>query len=102
VKRSDLHFGQSVFLRTLYKTDNVYGADSELRSMVGHEIIIHDFDMNITDGIRILHPTSGTIYSIHVHDIELHAPIEPEMEKAKIIKVIRGKEVTFDVDQLSI
>ena len=101
MKRSDLYFGQTVFLRSLDQTDNMFGADEDLKSMLGREIVIYDFDVSHNNIIRIMHPSMGILYPIHLDDISLSKP-KIKLDKRRIIKVERGKEVTFDENQLFI
>lgn len=102
MKRSELHFGQTIFLRTLNKTDSMFGSDEDLKNMVGQYIKIYDFDVSYNNIIRIIHSWTGTYYSIHTDDISLTEPPLPKMDEEKIIKVQHGEKVTFDEKQLFI
>ena len=101
VKRSDLHFGQTVFLSSLDQTEKMFGADNDLKSMLEKEIVIYDFDISYNFIIRIMHPALGTLYPIHLDDISLTKP-HVKLDKRRIIKVEQGKEVIFDETQLFI
>ena len=99
MKRSDLYFGQTVFLRSLRYTEDMFGTDEDLKSMIGREIVVYDFDISYNNIIRIMHPALGTLYSIHLSDVIANKP-PIKLDKRRIIKVEQGKEVTFDEKQL--
>jgi hypothetical protein len=80
----------------------MFGADEDLKNMVGKYVDIYDFSNSYTKIIGIVHPWTGAYYSIHTDDISLTEPPLPEMDEEQIIKVQHGEKVTFDESQLFI
>ncbi len=97
MKRIEIHHGDQVFLKSLNHTDGTYGSDKAMRDLVGTYITVFDFCEHYTYGIRIKHPSSFSIYSIHVNDLipnRIVEEIDPNDDKE--ITMLGGKEVRFD------
>ena len=97
--RSRLHTGEIVFINTLKLTSEYIGANNDMKSLIGHYIDVHSLSRYYHQGIKVLHPKSGELYTIHCGDISF----EPILKHPrKIIRVGRKIQAKFDVDTLSV
>lgn len=97
-----MHFGQRLYLRTLYETDHQYSSDQDLRDLVDSYITIHEFCEHDRNAIRVIHPHSGREYSIRVEDLRESSPKFDGSDDAKNdVKIsCRKNPVVFDVKRL--
>jgi len=101
VKRSEIHFGQRVFLKSLYETAHNFGIENELQDLKGTYVTVHEFSNYDNNCIIIIHPTTGKEYTLCLGDITLHRETFNEKEKP-ILNLEGGKEAVFDPSLLSL
>ena len=99
MKRTEYHFGQTVFLNSLENTESIYGTCASLRSMIGTFVTIRDYCTSYDKGINIFRPLVNGTYPIHEDDISVGPP-EKKERNSPIIKVELGEEAMFDEKEL--
>ena len=102
MNRSEMHFGQKLYLKTLYETDDQYGSEKELRELIGSYVTIYEFCYHDPYAVRIKHPLSGYEYSIRVEDLRKTGPkFDGSNDAKKSVRLsYKKKPVTFDVKRL--
>jgi hypothetical protein len=101
VKRSELHFGQRIFLNKLSYTEHSYGTDSTLAELKGTYVNVLEFCDFDDRCIKIVHPVRGYEYTIHVADLTLKNPEEEFDERDEcILNVVNGESAVFDINLL--
>ena len=101
MKRSDLHFGQRVFLKSLNDTSHNFGIEQALLDLKGIYVNIHEFSDYDNNCVVIIHPTTGREYTMCASDLSLHRETFNDSEKP-VLNLEGGKDAVFDPSLLSL
>jgi len=101
VKRSEIHFGQRLFLKSLNDTSHNFGIEQALQDLKGTYVTIHEFSDYDNNCVVIIHPSTAKKYTLCLGDLTPHRETFNESEKP-VLKLEGGKEAVFDPSLLSL
>ena len=99
MKRIKLHKGSIVFINSLNSTNDHFGSNREMNSLIGYYIEVKGLSDQYRQAIKITHPSSNETYIIHCNDVSFEPILKNPRKIIKVERAIKGK---FDVNTLSV